>query len=178
MIAIEGYEKGKVVIGPHTYGDPQIRFSGEGEVEIGKFCSIAAGVVIYAGGNHRTDWITTFPLGHKGLGRLKPDASRSKGKVVIGNGVWLGDGVMIMSGATIGDGAVIGAYSVVRGNIPPYAVAYGNPCAVRRMLFPQEVIDRLLEMKWWDWDLEKIKEHSELLESGNMDWIMQEGSKA
>lgn len=176
-IQIEDYEKGALTIGAHTYGTPIIRFKHEGSIEIGKFCSIGADVIIYAGGNHRTDWVTTYPLSQLGLSTVSRDASKSAGKVVIGNGVWIGSDVIIMSGTTIGHGAAIGAASVVRGNIPPYSLAYGNPCRVQRMLFPPEVIAKLLETKWWDWSVDEIKANAHLLESNEIEWIMQKGAQ-
>ncbi len=71
----------------------------------------------------------------------------------------------------IGDGAIIGANSVVASDIPPYAVAVGNPCRVVRMRFDDEFIAYLLQMKWWDWDIEKIERNFKALSSGDLSLI-------
>lgn len=79
--------------------------------------------------------------------------------------------VTIMPGVHIGDGAIIGANSVVASDIPPYTVAVGNPCRVVRKRFDDEFIAYLLELKWWDWDIEKIEANFEALSSGNLSLI-------
>ncbi|HEX5127349.1 MAG TPA: CatB-related O-acetyltransferase, partial [Rhodocyclaceae bacterium] len=122
-------------IGRGTYGDDLlVRNWNEGTtLRIGNYCSIAAGVKIYLGGEHRTDWVTTYPFS-----ALWPEAAhieghpRSKGDVTIGNDVWIGTEAMILSGVTIGDGAVIGARAVVSRDVPPYAIVAGNPASVVR----------------------------------------------
>lgn len=156
-------------IGDYTYGQENINLIDFGQstsLKIGKFCSIAADVTIYLGGNHRTDWITTYPFGHihqdifPHHGKGHP---ATKGDVIIGNDVWIGRGATILSGVTIGDGAVIGANAVVAKDISPYAIAAGNPAEEKshRFLFYQRIA--LLELKWWDWPIEKINENLELL---------------
>ena len=103
--------------GDYSYGVPTVyRFGKQNKLSIGKFCSIAGGVVIFLGGNHRMDWITTYPFTRlfgeaKGLGQHPI----SKGGVTIGNDVWIGQSALIMSGVEIGDGVCIGAGSVVTG---------------------------------------------------------------
>jgi len=141
-------------IGKWTYGDPKIRSWGEGAtLRMGAFCSIAEGVKIFLGGEHRTDWVTTFPFsvlwesGHGIKGHPK-----TKGDVIIGNDVWLGADCVIMSGVTIGDGAVVGARTVVTRDIPPYSVVAGNPAAIVKKRFDDATIERLLRIRWWDWE--------------------------
>ena len=88
---------------------------------------------------------------------------------------FLGDRLIIVTvlpGARIGDGAIIGADSVVAGEIPPYAVAVGNPCRVRRRRFSDEVVERLLALRWWDWPPEKIFENLELLCDANVEKLL------
>ena len=90
---------------------------------------------------------------------------------MVGNDVWLGQNVTVLPGARIGDGAVIGSNSVVAGDIPPYTVAAGNPCKVIRPRFDQALTDYLLELRWWDWDAEKIFRNLETLCSGDLERI-------
>jgi chloramphenicol O-acetyltransferase type B len=156
----------KYRIGRGTYGDLSVFSWGEGKtLEIGNFTSIAAGVKIFLGGEHRTDWVTTFPfnvLWHSAQGHT--GHPKSRGDVVIGNDVWIGTEALIMSGVTVGDGAVIGARAVVRCDVPPYAVAIGNPAQVKNFRFDQGVVKRLLALKWWNWsDLEIQRAMPELL---------------
>ena len=114
--AYEGFE-----IGKWTYGLPTVKNWGEGStLRIGKFCSIAEDVLIFLGGEHRVDWITTYPFsvlwpGGKGFS----GHPRTKGNVSIGNDVWIGHGAVVLSGVTIESGAVIGACSVVSSNVGP-----------------------------------------------------------
>ena len=82
----------------------------------------------------------------------------SKGDIVIGNDVWIGYQSCILSGVTIGNGAIIGAKSVVTKDVPPYAIVAGNPAKFIRYRFPQETIDKLENLAWWDWDISVIKE--------------------
>lgn len=157
----------------HTYGLENliIRSWGEGsELYIGSFCSIADNVEIFLGGNHRTDWITTYPFGHIGKwdwhGKGHPS---TKGDVVIGNDVWLGSGCTIMSGVAIGDGAIVAAKAVVTRDIPPYCIAAGNPAHVVKKRFTDEQIARLLDKAWWNLSDEQIQSIIPQLCSSNID---------
>ena len=140
-----------------------------GSLKIGKFCSIGSGVIILLGGEHRPDWVTTYPFSTF-FGKFKDykGTSTTKGDVIIGSDVWIGMNVLILSGVTVGDGAVIGAGSVVTKDIQPYAIVAGNPAKLIRKRFDQDTIDRLLEIKWWDWDAERINENMALLLSNNL----------
>lgn len=167
----------KYKIGRYTYGDPRVEdcWNHPGvTLEIGSFCSIARGVVIWLGGNHHTEWISTsnlndyFPCA-AAVPRPKYYQTGAKGSVIIGNDVWIGTDVTILSGVTIGDGAVIGAKAVVAKSIPPYCVAVGNPAKVVRARFSEEQIQKLLKIKWWDWEDNKIKENIPLILSSNID---------
>ena len=81
----------------------------------------------------------------------------SKGDIVVGNDVWIGYQSCILSGVTIGNGAIIGARSVITKDVPPYAIVAGNPAKFVRYRFPQETIDKLESLAWWDWDISVIK---------------------
>lgn len=152
-------------IGAYTYGTPKIyQWDDRTRLSIGKHCSIAKDVAILLGGEHRTDWVTTYPFN-----QFFRDAEgimghpHSKGDVIIGNDVWIGMGATILSGVTIGDGAVIAAHSLVTKDVPPYAIAGGNPARIIRLRFPEEVICRLQAIAWWDWPIEKIRQGMPLL---------------
>jgi acetyltransferase-like isoleucine patch superfamily enzyme len=159
----------------YTYGLENIRVRdwGEGaDVNIGSFCSIADDVEIFIGGNHRTDWVTTYPFGHINKdvfpwhGRGHP---ATKGNVVIGNDVWIGSGVTILSGVTIGDGAVVSARSVVVKDVEPYAIVGGNPAKFIKYRFTLHQIKRLLENPWWELPESRINELIPLLCSPNVE---------
>ncbi len=126
---------------------------------IGKFCSIAAEVkFIMNGGNHATDWLTTYPFpifGH-GWEAAMPARWPMKGDTVVENDVWIGYGALITPGIRIGNGAIIATGSVVTKDVPPYAIAGGNPASIIRMRFDASTVERFEKIRWWDWDAEKI----------------------
>jgi acetyltransferase-like isoleucine patch superfamily enzyme len=160
--------------GKYTYGTPNIHWGNNGsKLYVGNFCSIAKNVNIYLGGNHRTDWITTYPFGHinndiftafNGLGHPK-----TSGDVIIGNDVWIADNVTIMSGVNVGDGVVIAANSHVVKHAEPYTLIGGNPANHIKYRFNTDQINSLLAIKWWDWDDEKINNNIHLLCSNTID---------
>ena len=121
-------------IGEFTYGKPKVRFPESGrKLTIGRYGSIADKVEILLGGNHRTDWGTTYPF--SAFRELWPGAPRSdeyhtsRGDVTIGHDVWLGSGAIILSGVTIGHGAVVAAHAIVTKDVPAYAIVGGNRLA-------------------------------------------------
>ncbi len=161
-------------VGKYTYGNPIICWPDKNaKLIIGNFCSIAGNVKIYLGGNHRTDWITTYPFGHiyqNVFNRFNGEGHPStKGDVIIGNDVWIGENVTIMSGVTVGDGVVIANNSHVVRNAEPYTLIGGNPATTIKYRFTPEQIEKLLEIKWWYWDDEKINNFTHLLCNPNID---------
>lgn len=156
----------RVTVGRFTYGAPRLLlWAAHERIDIGSFCSIADEVAIFGGGEHRTDWITTFPL-RIAFGDPLAGADghpASGGPTRIGNDVWLAYRAMILSGVTVGDGAVVGAGAVVASDVPPYAVVAGNPARVVRYRFPQDVIARLLALSWWNWPLAEIRRRAPIL---------------
>jgi acetyltransferase-like isoleucine patch superfamily enzyme len=123
--------------------------------ECGKFCSIARNLTICLGGNHHMDWVSTYPFGHRYTNVFNTfvgeDRPLTKGNVVIGNDIWIGDNVTIMSGVHIGDGAVIANSSHVCKDVAPYTIVGGNPAKFIKRRFTEAQIERLMEIKWWDW---------------------------
>lgn len=158
-------------IGAYTYGAPKIyQWDDNTGLTIGKHCSIAKDVSIVLGGEHRIDWITTYPFNrffHEADGI--EGHPHSRGDVNIGNDVWIGMGATILSGVTIGDGAVIAAHSLVTKDVPPYAIAGGNPARVIRSRFPVDVVRKLQAIAWWDWPIEKIKPGMPLMMHNDID---------
>ena len=160
--------------GKYTYGEPIIHWkNNNAKLVIGSFCSIADNVNIWLGGNHRTDWVTTYPFGHihqNNFNKFNGEGHPStKGDVIIGNDIWIGSNVTIMSGVTIGDGTVIANNSHVVKNVEPYSLVGGNPAKLIKYRFTKEQIEKLLEIKWWDWDDSKINDFTPLLCNENID---------
>lgn len=164
----------RVSIGRGTYGDPKlILYSAHDRVIVGNYCSLAGGCTLLAGGEHRHDVVTSYPLHvyfgddphahHADRTQVVYTDARYKGPLVIGSDVWVGYGAMIMSGVTIGHGAIIGAGAVVASDVPPYAIAIGNPWRLLRKRFDDAVIIALLRIRWWDWDPDVILEYRSLL---------------
>ena len=161
--------------GKYTYyGNIDIKYKNDNaKLIVGKFCSIAENLKVYLGGNHRTDWVTTYPFGHISQnifntfdGQGHPS---TKGDVIIGNDVWISANVTIMSGVKIGDGAIIANNSHVVKDVEPYTVVGGNPAKLIKSRFTQQQIEKLLEIKWWDWDETKINRSLHLLCNDNID---------
>lgn len=165
---IRGEQSRIVLTGRHSYGieNIQIKSWGEGaHLFVGSFCSIASQQTVFLGGNHRTDWATTFPFGHAFQDVFPAGAIHgmehpaSKGHVVIENDVWIGRGCTIMSGLTIGSGSVIAAQSVVVKDVDPYTIVGGNPAKAIKQRFSMPIIEQLLELQWWshsDAEINKI----------------------
>lgn len=141
---------------------------------IGKFCSIACGAkFLMNSANHTLQSLSsyTFPLFYEAWehGLHPREAWDNKGDIVIGNDVWIGYEAVILAGVTVGDGAIIGARAVVTKDVPPYTIVGGVPAKPIRKRFSEEIIVTLLEIKWWDWPLEKIAANINYLHSGNID---------
>ena len=172
--------KKSLFVDDYTYGHEHIIIhflSDIYKVVVGKFCSIGENCNIYLEASHRSEWITTFPFGrtsqmvfnNKFAPNGPPGLMKCKGDVIIGNDVWIAKNVTIMSGVKIGDGAVIANNSHVVKDIPPYSIVGGNPAQVIKYRFPEEKIEKLLEIQWWNWDTKKIEDNIEILCSPRLD---------
>lgn len=149
-------------IGDYTYGHPKI--IGHGEIEIGKFCSFADGVTILLGVEHNVDWVTTYPFSaifHEAS--HIPGHPKSKGKITIGHDVWIGQSATILSNVTIATGAVIGANAVVTKDVEPYSIVAGNPAIHKKYRYPDEWIDCIQKIAWWNWPIDTIMERIAIL---------------
>ncbi len=157
-------------IGDYTFGKPNI-FGSRDNIQVGKFCSIAGNVSFYTATDHNLKYASVYPfyLTGKNLPRLP---MISKGKIIIGNDVWIGDGVLILDGVTVGDGAVIGSRSVVTKNIKPYEIVAGIPAKHIRYRFEEHIVNKLLDIKWWNWPIEKIHKNVHLLTNENIDQLI------
>ena len=97
-------------------------------------------------------------LKQNGVTLSATDKIEERKMVIIGNDVFIGMNVSVLDGITIGDGAIIGAGAIVSKDIPPYAIAVGNPIQVIKNRFKDEQIDQLLKIKWWDFEEEQLKQ--------------------
>lgn len=161
-----------IIVGDYTYYDDfenvenfeknvkyHFDFVGD-KLTIGKFCMIASDVkFIMNGANHLTNSLTTYPFAIFGNGwenAMEGKSYPQKGDINIGNDVWIGYNATIMAGVTIGDGAIIATNSTVIKDVEPYSIVGGNPAKEIKTRFSKEVITKLLELQWWNWDIEKI----------------------
>ncbi|AGK99592.1 CatB-related O-acetyltransferase [Clostridium pasteurianum] len=145
---------------------------------IGKFCSIACKAkFLMTSGNHTLKSLSTytFPIFYEEWGldlRHITDAWDNKGDIVIGNDVWIGYDAIIMSGVKIGDGAIIGTRAIVTNDVPPYTIVGGIPAKVIKKRFSDDIILKLLKIKWWNWPDEKIQANIRHIQSGNIDKLV------
>ena len=139
---------------------------------IGRYCALAEGVrFVMPGANHAMLGPSTFPFGIFGGDWADTTmdlvmGAPSRGDTVVGHDVWLGYRTLVMPGMTIGHGAVVAAGSVVTADVPPYAIAGGNPARVLRMRYEPDDVERLLLAAWWDWPVELVTAHARTIMSG------------
>lgn len=143
---------------------------------IGKFCSIACGAkFLFNAANHSLCSLSSypFPIFFEEWG-LEPDpvsiarAWDNRGDILVGNDVWIGFEAVILAGVSIGDGAIIGSRAVVTKDVPPYTIVGGVPAKPIRRRFDNEIISKLLALRWWDWPEEKIRRNLKAIQAGNI----------
>lgn len=144
------------------------------KLKIGKFCSVACGAkFLFTSGNHSLESLSTytFPIFFDEWGldaKNIRQAWDNKGDIVIGSDVWIGYEAVIMSGVRIGDGAIIGTRAVVTKDVPPYTIVGGVPAKQIRKRFDDATIEKLEEIRFWDWDEEKIKRNISAIQRGDI----------
>ncbi|QTL52376.1 Vat family streptogramin A O-acetyltransferase [Priestia aryabhattai] len=174
-----------IIVGDYSYYDARNGESFEDQVlyhyeffgdrlVIGKFCAIAPGVTfIMNGANHRMDGFSTYPFNIFGGGWEKHTPTLNqllfKGDTIIGNDVWMGTDTVIMPGINIGDGAIIAAKSVITKDVEPYTIVGGNPAQKIKERFPEQIINKLLEIKWWDLTIDIISAHIDVIVNGDIE---------
>jgi virginiamycin A acetyltransferase len=140
---------------------------------IGKFCMIASDVkFIMNGANHLSNAISAYPFAVFGNGwenAMDGKSYPNKGDITIGNDVWIGYNATIMAGVTIGDGAIIATNATVVKDVAPYSIVGGNPAKEIKKRFSDEKIQQLLELQWWNWDIDKITKNIQILTSNDID---------
>lgn len=150
-----------------SYADPT-----RPAVHIGAFTGIGLGCRFFPseGVAHNPKACTNYAFGNLGDKNqifnniaILPKV-QTKGDIIIGSDVWFGESVTIMSGVTVGHGAVVATNSHVFKDVEPYSIVGGNPAKFIKYRFDREIIDALLEMKWWDLPDEKINEILPLLQ--------------
>ena len=174
-----------IIVGDYTYYDDfedvhnfeknvkyHFDFTGD-QLIIGKFCMIASDVkFIMNGANHLSNAISTYPFAVFGNGwenAMEGKTYPNKGNIEIGNDVWIGYNATIMAGVKIGDGAIIATNSTVVSDVEPYSIVGGNPAKKIKKRFSPEIIERLLKLQWWNWDIEKITKNVQNLTDLDID---------
>ncbi len=154
------YSSERLSMGRCSYGEPLVAtFPGDtAHVRVGAFSSIGPDVILMDGGDHRIDWVSTFPF-RAALelpGAYEDGHPSSRGDIEIGNDVWIGRGARVRSGVTIGNGAVVAGYAVVTRDVRPYAVVAGVPAREIRRRFTDEQVQALERIAWWDWPMDVV----------------------
>ena len=167
----ENKEYKRFSIGDFTYGKPNIiKYDNTTQLTIGKYTSIADNVTILLGGEHRMDWVTTYPFNIFDREAMHIEGHpSSKGNIIIGNDVWIGYNCTILSGVTIGDGAVIAANTLVHKDIQPYEVVGGNPMKHIKYRFDINTIEELMILKWWNCEHSLILNNIDLFLTQSID---------
>lgn len=137
---------------------------------IGKFCCISWNVTIYAGENHNFNAPSMYTSYHwKHLfGSSSVKSPELQQKTTIGNDVWIGNGAIIINGVSVGDGAIIGAGAVVTKDVSPYSIVAGVPAKNLRKRFSDDIINQLLQIKWWNWPKDLIAANEQLLRGSDL----------
>lgn len=117
------------------------------------------------GANHKMSGFSAYPFEIFGESWTRvmprPGEYPDKGDTVVGNDIWIGYEAVIMPGVKIGDGAIVASKSIVTKDVSPYTIVGGNPAGLIRQRFSDSVVQTLLELAWWNWDIDKITRNLE-----------------
>ena len=155
-----------VILGKNSYIG-KIDIDGNGLISAGNFCGISCDIKVRLKINNGHDYRRVSSLE---ISEFNWSVSREfyppegQCKILIGNDVWIGRGCILKATnpnkpLIIGDGAVIASDSVVVKSVPPYAIVGGNPAQIIKYRFDEKIIESLLRIKWWDWDIDKIHDN-------------------
>ncbi len=146
-----------VEIGMYTHGGCFIPGQISPQTTIGRYCSLARALRII-NRNHPLEMKSMHAFFFNPYFKYCNQDNLEFVPLKIGNDVWIGHNAIIVPNVkSIGDGAVIAAGAVVNKDIPPYAVAVGNPARVVRYRFSKEKIEELLAERWWDKPIDDLK---------------------
>lgn len=163
--------RGRVVYGTGSYGIPTIYtfIHDDTRMIVGNYSSIGGTYLL--GGQHNVNHVTTYPLRiqFEMDGAGTDDVPVSRGDIHVGSDVWTGYGCFVPSGTTIGDGAVVATGAVVTKDVPPYAIVGGSPAKLIRYRHTEEQREALLQIRWWDWPEEDVREAVPYLASEDID---------
>ncbi|MBR6012399.1 MAG: CatB-related O-acetyltransferase [Selenomonadaceae bacterium] len=161
----------RMIFGKKSYISHSTSCEGVGIVNVRNFSCLSWNLTFEMGLNngHHYDKITSYEMAlldwtlPEGFFQYKA-LSNKISQTNIGNDVWVGRGCILKSThpekpLTIGDGAVIASDSVVVKDVPPYAIVGGNPAKIIKYRFSEKIIESLLKIKWWDWDIDKIHDN-------------------
>lgn len=178
--------RNNIIVGDYTYYDDEtdVRnfeknvlyhydFIGD-KLIIGKFCQIASDVQFLMNGMfHMKDSFSTYPFSifSKECAEKYPADAKFpfKGDTVIGNDVWIGYKAKFMPGIKVGDGAIIGTDALITKNVGPYEIWGGNPAHLICKRFPDDIIELLLNVQWWNWNINDIEKNVDILISSDVE---------
>ena len=147
-----------------------------GRVSVGRFSSIGP-CFISGYGEHPTDFVTTSPAFYSTLKQCGVSFTESnhfdeQKETIIGSDVWIGARVFVRDGVRVGDGALIAAGAVVTSDVPDYAIVGGVPAKLIRYRFPLKTVGELLELKWWNWNEDRLRQAQPLLAQRDVDLFL------
>ena len=169
-------ESQKITLGTYSYADLGDLLRFPEKTVIGRYVSIGPGVRIFQA-NHPTDFLSMHPYFYRSDIGIAEKEAIDRGQVTIGHDAWLGANSIICPGChRIGVGAVVGAGAVVTKDVPDYAIVAGNPARVIKMRFPEGIVDKILNSKWWELSFDELrpfrKELTSVVDEATLDKLL------